>query len=67
MNHHHEEHHGGYEDPAQRPTSKEGPTGFDHPSEPRGRWPRGTLFAAVVVVLLCGLLILAIAGLIATR
>lgn len=64
---HHEEHAGGYEDPAQRPAPKDGPTGFDQPGERTGRSPRGTLFAAVVIVLVCGLLILAIAGLIATR
>lgn len=63
---HHEEH-GGYEDPAQRPTPPEGPTAFDHPGERRGRWPRSTPLVAVVVVLIGGLAVLAIVGFLATR
>lgn len=64
---HHEPQGGGYEDPAQRPASKDGPTGFDNPDEPGGRSSRGTLFVAVIAVLMCGLLVLAVAGVLATR
>ncbi|SEE75219.1 hypothetical protein [Jiangella alba] len=64
---HPDEDQGGYEDPAQRPAPQEGPTAFDHPSERRGGWPGGTLMVAVVVGLLCGLAVLAIVGLLATR
>ncbi|PZF83367.1 hypothetical protein [Jiangella anatolica] len=64
---HHEEHDGGYEDPAQRPRPPEGPTAFDQPDQRRGRWPHSTVLVAVVVVLFCGLAALAIAGLLATR
>lgn len=64
---HHEEHGNGYEDPAQRPRPREGPSAFDHPGGRRGKWSGSTLMVAVVVGLLCGLAILAIAGLLATR
>lgn len=67
---HHEEHHDGYEDPAQRPRSEareHGPTAFESQGEQGGRWPQGTLFVAVVVLLVGTLAVLAIVGLLATR
>lgn len=59
----------GYEDPAQRPARLRGhgPAAFRRPGRSGERWPPATLFAAVIVLLFSGLLVLAVVGVLAVR